>query len=59
MCRRCNAVGVRIYVDLLLNHMSATTGYGTGGSYGLSNTTILDFPAVPFSTEDFNPYCRY
>lgn len=30
MTRRCNAVGVRIFVDILLNHMSATNGTGTG-----------------------------
>ncbi|KAL7047287.1 hypothetical protein ACKWTF_002858 [Chironomus riparius] len=57
MCRRCNAVGVRIYVDLLLNHMSATTGVGTGGSIGNASTTYLNFPAVPYTTADFNPYC--
>lgn len=32
MTRRCNAVGVRIYVDLILNHMSATSGVGTAGN---------------------------
>jgi alpha-amylase len=58
MCRRCNAAGVRIFPDIVLNHMSATTGYGTGGSWGLSNTSHLDFPAVPFTKDDFNPYCR-
>src|SRR5690349_20379870 len=30
MSRRCNAVGVRIYVDAVINHMSATSGTGTG-----------------------------
>ncbi|KAG5678093.1 hypothetical protein PVAND_007795 [Polypedilum vanderplanki] len=57
MVRRCNAVGVRIYVDILLNHMSATNGTGTGGSSGTVSTTYLNFPSVPFTTEDFNPYC--
>ena len=54
MCRRCNAVGVRIYVDVLLNHMSATTGTGTGGSVV---TTRRNFPAVPYVDADFNPSC--
>jgi alpha-amylase len=57
MTRRCNAVGVRIYPDILLNHMSATTGPGTGSSTGAANTTYLNFPAVPFTTQHFNPYC--
>lgn len=56
MTRRCNAVGVRIYVDLLLNHMSATTGVGTGGS--TTNAQTRDFPAVPFTSADFHTPCE-
>lgn len=37
--------------------MSATTGPGTGSSTGSANTTYLNFPGVPFTTEHFNPYC--
>lgn len=32
MVERCNKVGVRIYVDAVINHMSATSGKGTAGS---------------------------
>lgn len=56
MTRRCNAVGVRIYVDLLLNHMSATTGTGTAGS--TSNAQTKSFPAVPYTTSDFHASCE-
>lgn len=56
MTRRCNAVGVRIYVDLLLNHMSATTGVGTGGTTG--NAESRDFPAVPYTAADFHAPCE-
>jgi alpha-amylase len=56
MSRRCNAVGVRIYVDLLLNHMSATTGVGTAGSTANANT--FDYPAVPFTSADFHSPCE-
>ncbi|CRK95800.1 CLUMA_CG009256, isoform A [Clunio marinus] len=55
MTRRCNAVGIRIYADAVINHMSATTGTGTGGSSGNSGT--LQFPAVPYGPNDFNPRC--
>lgn len=55
MSRRCNAVGIRIYVDLLLNHMSATTGVGTGGS--LANAQTFDYPEVPFTKADFHEPC--
>jgi alpha-amylase len=56
MTRRCNAVGIRIYVDLLLNHMSATTGVGTGGS--TANAQTKDYPAVPFTAADFHAPCE-
>lgn len=56
MTRRCNAVGVRIYIDLLLNHMSATTGTGTGGS--TSNAATRSFPAVPYTNDDFHTPCE-
>jgi len=56
MSRRCNAVGVRIYVDILLNHVTATTGYGTGGSYG--NAQDRDFPAIPYTVDDFHTPCE-
>lgn len=55
MTRRCNAVGIRIYADVVINHMSATTGTGTGGSSG--NEATLQFPAVPFGPGDFNARC--
>ena len=34
MVSRCNAVGVNVFVDLVINHMCAYTysGTGTGGS---------------------------
>uniref|UniRef100_H2Z2M5 Alpha-amylase n=1 Tax=Ciona savignyi TaxID=51511 RepID=H2Z2M5_CIOSA len=54
MVERCNNVGVRIYVDAVINHMCGAggAGTGTGGSYYDANTE--DFPAVPFSSMDFN-----
>lgn len=56
MVRRCNAVGVRIYVDLVINHMAAITSYGgTGGSTG--NAEAMQFPAVPFERNDFHEPC--
>uniref|UniRef100_A0A182LXD6 Alpha-amylase n=1 Tax=Anopheles culicifacies TaxID=139723 RepID=A0A182LXD6_9DIPT len=56
MVRRCNAVGVRIYADLVINHMAAiSTNGGTGGS--TANAGAMQFPAVPFGPNDFNPVC--
>lgn len=57
MTRRCNAVGVRIYPDIVVNHMSSMTGFGVGGSYG--HVEHGDFPGVPYTFDDFNnPRCR-
>ncbi|XP_059120957.1 pancreatic alpha-amylase isoform X2 [Peromyscus eremicus] len=56
MVTRCNKVGVRIYVDAVINHMC-----GSGGGAGTSSTcgsyynaNNRDFPSVPYSAWDFN-----
>jgi alpha-amylase len=56
MTRRCNAVGVRIYADAVINHMAYTHGYGTAGSQSI--TPMLSYPAVPYSRIDFNDACN-
>jgi alpha-amylase len=55
MVRRCSKVGVRIYVDLVVNHMNAHQGVGTGGS--TADVAKRQWPAVPFNISDFNPPC--
>lgn len=56
MVRRCNDVGVRIYVDMVINHMSAPgSSIGTGGSYADANAR--SYPAVPYGDNDFNYRC--
>ncbi|XP_078247941.1 alpha-amylase 1 isoform X10 [Pogona vitticeps] len=56
MVTRCNNVGVHIYVDAVINHMcssGAGSGYdGTCGSF--FDAAVRDFPAVPYSSCDFN-----
>ncbi|ESO93547.1 hypothetical protein LOTGIDRAFT_178520 [Lottia gigantea] len=54
MVERCNNVGVRIYADAVVNHMTGVggTGYGTGGTHYDANT--LQFVGVPFGGNDFN-----
>ncbi|MGH0176911.1 UNVERIFIED_CONTAM: hypothetical protein FKN15_010521 [Acipenser sinensis] len=56
MVTRCNNVGVRIYVDAVINHMSgATAGSGTHSSCGtFFNAEARSFPSVPYSAVDFN-----
>lgn len=46
MIRRCNNVGVRIYVDAVINQMSEFSGVGSAGT--LFNATAQYFPGVPY-----------
>lgn len=47
MVNRCNAAGVRIYVDAIINHMAAAaTGTGSGGTS--FNPGTKSFPGVPY-----------
>nr|O97396.1 RecName: Full=Alpha-amylase; AltName: Full=1,4-alpha-D-glucan glucanohydrolase; Flags: Precursor [Phaedon cochleariae]CAA76926.1 alpha-amylase [Phaedon cochleariae] len=55
MIRRCNNAGVRIYVDAVFNHMSATSGIGTGGSS--CDVEPSASPAVPYGSGDFHGRC--
>ncbi|XP_017774160.1 PREDICTED: alpha-amylase-like [Nicrophorus vespilloides] len=55
MSKRCNAVGVRIYVDVILNHMAAQQNIGTAGS--TANPGSKEYPAVPYGPNDFHPDC--
>ncbi|KAK7944770.1 hypothetical protein WMY93_000498 [Mugilogobius chulae] len=56
MVTRCNNVGVNIYVDVVFNHMCGSGGgEGTHSSCGSwFSATREDFPAVPYSSWDFN-----
>ncbi|XP_069131143.1 alpha-amylase-like [Argopecten irradians] len=55
MVTRCKNVGVRIYVDVVVNHMAGLgrIGTGTGGTHFDSDN--FDFPGVPYTREHFNP----
>ncbi|XP_055312392.1 alpha-amylase 2-like [Sitodiplosis mosellana] len=58
MVRRCNAVGVRTYVDVVINHMTAihATNIGTGGS--IADPFCRRYPAIGFNETHFNnPVC--
>jgi alpha-amylase len=52
MVIRCNAVGVRIYVDAVINHMADRQGFGSSGSE--YNGIIRSFPKIPYGLIDFN-----
>lgn len=56
MVRKCTDAGVRVYVDAVINHMSATKGRGTAGS--ISDPDTMNYPGVPYTTTDFHPPCQ-
>lgn len=55
MISRCNAMGVRIYVDAVINHMTGLDGVGSAGS--IANYSAKYWPGVPYFPEDFHPGC--
>lgn len=60
MVKRCNVAGVRIYVDIILNHMVAPDPNhphpnGTAGAYG--NPEEGYYPFIPFFPIEFHKRC--
>ncbi|KAI7815474.1 alpha amylase [Rhyzopertha dominica] len=57
MTLRCAAVGIRIYVDVVFNHMTGewSDAQGTGGS--TADTSNKYYPSVPYTSEHFHSTC--
>lgn len=56
MVKRCNNAKIRVYVELVLNHMAAGRGIiGTGGS--LADGEMLMYPALKYNASDFHKQC--
>ena len=57
MVRRCNAAGVRVYVDAVINHMTGNSNYGVGTGGSSYDARNQQFPE--YSSQDFNgpPKC--
>ncbi len=53
MVSRCNAAGVDVYVDAVINHTASGAGTGTAGSSYSSDT--LTYPS--YSSNDFHQEC--
>ena len=59
MVERCQAAGVNIFVDAVINHMSGLDSEGTGSAGSSFSGGGQSYPAVPFSSQDFNqPICN-
>jgi len=58
MVNRCNAVGVMIIADVVINHMSGHGSGGTGTAGSGFDGSSQRYDGVPFSSQDFHqPYC--
>jgi len=55
MVHRCNKVGVRIYVDAVINHMAGKGQRGVGSAGSSFDVDRYDFPGVPYTADDFTP----
>lgn len=57
MTTRCNRVGVRVYVDVVLNHMAGRAAHmiGTGGSR--AHFANRSYPQVPYERREFHRPC--
>jgi alpha-amylase len=53
MVDRCKAVGVDIYADAVINHMTAGSGVGSAGTA----YTKYNYPGVPYGQNDFHTAC--
>lgn len=53
MVSRCKAVGVDVYADVVINHMTAGSGTGSAGTV----YTKYSYPTVPFTQLDFHTPC--
>lgn len=59
MVKRCNAAGVNVIADVVINHMSghSSSGNGIGGSGFDGNSQ--NYYEVPYTYQDFHqPYCE-
>ncbi|ESO93717.1 hypothetical protein LOTGIDRAFT_228508 [Lottia gigantea] len=57
MVQRCKAVGVRIYVDSVVNHMAGMGRQGTGTAGTHFDSDAYSYPTVPYSREHFHDDC--
>lgn len=47
----------RIYVDIILNHMCTDVANATGVNGSIADPSKFNYPAVPYTIDDFNPSC--
>ena len=57
MVKRCNTAGVRIYVDVIFNHMSGDWPNITGTGGSMADSYNRQYYGVPYGPNDFHSMC--
>lgn len=59
MTRRCNKVGIRIYADIVINHMAADqeTYVAIGTANSTATPSTRSYPAIPYDLSNFHTTC--
>jgi alpha-amylase len=58
MVKRCNDVGIRVIVDVVLNHMTGDWNVSIGVGGTPASPAERDYPGVPYTIEHFNVECE-
>ena len=57
MVKKCLEHKIRIYVDVVFNHMAAGEDEIMGSAHSIADPSKLQYPAVPYEAGDFNEFC--
>lgn len=57
MVEYCNSKDIRVYVEVIVNHMGGEPGEVTGYAGSKAIAKQMSYPAVPFTAADFKPKC--
>lgn len=57
MVKECQKAKVRVYVDIVANHMANGKGEIFGNARSTATPSTLDYPAVPYTFASFNDNC--
>lgn len=57
MIRKCTDNKIRIYVDVVINHMARGEAEIMGNAHSTAEPPKMQYPAVPYTPDEFNEYC--
>lgn len=57
MVKSCMNHQIRVYIDVILNHMAEGDGEIMGNDHSVADPSKLQYPAVPYQADEFNEFC--